>query len=114
MSNDKDPYFVPSGPLTVETITFHMTNLDFVATEVKHAFEMTDTTFKYKCPCKKGFHVHGNGGDPFTNRVEYRSSHCIAQQKSKESVELEIHITDDTIRKLTSKKPGNKSLHSSK
>ena len=109
MSNDKDPYFVPSGPLTVETITFHMTNLDFVATEVKHAFEMTDTTFKYKCPCKKGFHVHGNGGDPFTNRVEYRSSHCqfqscIAQQKSKEPVELEIHITDETARKLITKK----------
>ena len=71
-----------------------MTDLDFVAV---HAFEMTDTSFKYKCPCKKGFHTHGNGGDPFSNRVEYRSSHC---QRSKESAELEIHITDDTIRKL--------------
>ena len=25
---------------------------------------------------KKGFHAHGNGGDPHTNRVEHRSSHC--------------------------------------
>ena len=83
------------------TSTYHMTNLDFVAVQ---AFEMTDTTFKYKCPCKKGFHIHGNGGDPFTNRVEYRSSHCIAQQKSKEPVELEIHITDETARKLITKK----------
>ena len=89
-----DPYFVPSGPLTLETITYHGTDSDFVAVQ---AFEMTDTTFKYKCPCKKGFHIHGNGGDPFTNRVEYRSSHC---ERSKEPVELEIHITDDTIRKL--------------
>ena len=108
MSNNMDPYFVPPGPLTVETITYHLTNLDFIATEVKHAFEMTDTTFKYRCPCKKGFHVHGNGGDSSTNRVEYRSSHCIAQQKSKESVELEIHITDDTIRKLKKQKSKSK------
>ena len=86
------------------TSIYHMTNLDFVATEVKQAFEMTDTTFKYRCLCKKGFHVHGNGGDPFTNRVEYRSSHC---QRSKEPVELEIHITDETARKLITKKPGN-------
>ncbi len=99
MSNNKDPYFVPPGPLKVETITFH---LDFVAVL---AYEMTDTTFKYKCPCKKGFHIHGNGGDPFTNRVEYRTSHC---QRSKEPVELEIHITDQTTRKLKKQKSKSK------
>ena len=105
MSNNKGPYFVPPGPLTVETITYQVIeDTDFIATEVTHAVEMTDTTFKYKCPCKKGFHVHGNGGDPFTNRVEYRTSHC---QRSKEPVELEIHITDKTTRKLKTKKPGN-------
>ena len=102
MSNNMDPYFVPPGPLTVETITYHLTNLDFVAT---HAYEMTDTTFKYKCPCKKGFHIHGNGGDPSTNRVEYRTSHC---QRSKEPVELEIHITDQTTRKLKKQKSKSK------
>ena len=80
-----DPYFMPAGPLTVEVI-----DVD--------ACEMTDTTFKYKCNCKKGFHVHGNGGDPFANRVESRSSHC-AEFKG----EMRIHITDNTIRKLKSK-----------
>ena len=44
------------------TTYYHMPDLDF---ELVHAYEMTDTTFKYKCPCKKGFHCHGNGGDPF-------------------------------------------------
>ena len=94
---------MPPGPLAVEAITYHMQVIedsDFITT---HAFEMTDTTFKYRCPCKKGFHVHGNGGDPFTNRVEYRSSHCqfqscVAQQRSKEPLELEIHITNETAR----------------
>jgi len=97
-----DPYFVPSGPLTLATITYHGSDSDFVAVQ---ASEMTDTTFKYKCPCKKGFHIHGNGGDPFTNRVEYRSSHC---ERLKEPVELEIHITDDTIRKLRKLKSKSK------
>ncbi len=105
MSNDKDPYYKP-GPLVVGATTYHGSDLDFVAVQ---AFEMTDTTFKYKCPCKKGFHIHGNGGDPFTNRVEYRTSHCQFQ-----SCNVEIHITDKTTRKLISKKPGNKSLHLSK
>ena len=59
-----DPYSVPPGALTVETITYHGSDLDFV---LVHAYEMTDTQFKYKCSCKKGFHCHGNGGDPFTN-----------------------------------------------
>ena len=90
------------------TSIYHVIEATDSESEVKHAFEMTDTTFKYRCLCKKGFHVHGNGGDPFTNRVEYRSSHCIAQQKSKESVELEIHITDDTIRKLKKQKSKSK------
>jgi predicted SprT family Zn-dependent metalloprotease len=60
-----------------------------------HAFEMSDTQFKYKCACRLKFHRHGNGGDPLTNRQEYRSGHCLAQPG-----ELCIHITDKTIRKL--------------
>ena len=83
-----DPYFVPAGPLTVEVI-----DVD--------ACEMTDTQFKYPCKCKKGFHVHGNGGDPWTNRVEDRTSHCQGIHKGRE---MRIHITDsNTIRKLKSK-----------
>ena len=100
----EDPYSVPPGALTVETITYHP---DFI---VVHAYEMTDTAFKYKCPCKKGFHIHGNGGDPFTNRIEYRSSHCIAQPNgsSPESVDLEIVIDDRTVRKLKKQKSKSK------
>ena len=79
-------------------MTYHGSDLDFTAA---HAYEMTDTQFKYRCLCKKGFHCHGNGGDPLTNRVEYRSSHC-------QSEDLEIHIDDRTVRKLISKKPENK------
>ena len=45
-------------------------------TPFKWAYEMDKTQFKYRCLCKKGYHAHGNGGDPHTNRVEYRSSHC--------------------------------------
>ena len=45
-------------------------------TPFKWAYEMDKTQFKYRCPCKKGYHAHGNGGDPHTNRVEHRSSHC--------------------------------------
>ena len=89
-----DPYYVAAGPLTVETITLHGPDSDFTAV---HAYEMTDTMFKYKCPCAKGFHTHGNGGDPFVNRVEYRSSHC---DRSAQSEDLEIHIDDMTVRKL--------------
>ena len=88
------------------TSIYHMQEIDeidLVATEVKQAFEMTDTTFRYRCPCKKGFHIHGNGGDPFTNRVEYRSSHCKYQSR-----ELEIHITDKTTRKLKKQKSKSK------
>jgi hypothetical protein len=83
-------------------MTYHGSDLDFTAA---HAYEMTDTQFKYRCLCKKGFHCHGNGGDPFTNRVEYRSSHC---DRSSQSEDLEIHIDDRTVRKLISKKPENK------
>jgi hypothetical protein len=97
-----DPYYVPPGPLTVETVTYHGPELDFV---LVHAYEMTDTVFKYKCPCKKGYHVHGNGGDPFTNRREFRSTHC---QRSPESVDLEILIDDRTTRKLKKQKSTSK------
>ena len=33
-------------------------------TPLKWAYEMDKTQFKYRCPCKKGYHAHGNGGDP--------------------------------------------------
>ena len=84
-------------------MTYHGSDLDFTAV---HAYEMTDTQFKYRCLCKKGFHCHGNGGDPFTNRVEYRSSHCVApstDERPSHSEDLEIHIDDRTVRKLTNK-----------
>ena len=115
-----DPYSVPPGALTVETITYHMQvieDLDFI---VVHAYEMTDTQFKYKCSCKNGFHCHGNGGDPFTNRIEYRSSHCqfqscIAQpngrspqQVNEGPCDLEIIINDRTTRKLKKQKSKSK------
>ena len=101
-SIETDPYFVPPGALTVETITYHGSDLDFV---LVHAYEMTNTQFKYKCPCKKGFHCHGNGGDPFTNRIEYRSSHCL---RSSQSIDLEILIDDRTTRKLKKQKSKSK------
>ena len=75
------------------TTQVHMPALDF---EFVHAYEMNDTQLKYRCKCKKGYHVHGNGGDPLTNRVEYRASHC----PHRLSKNLEIHITDKTIRNL--------------
>ena len=78
-------------------MTYHGSDLTFTAI---HAHEMTDTQFKYKCVCKKGFHCHGNGGDPLTNRVEYRSSHCHSVRSS-QSEDLEIHIDDRTVRKLS-------------
>ena len=81
-------------------IIYHGSDLNFVAV---HAFEMTDTVFKYRCPCKKLFHIHGNDGDIFTNRVEYRTSHC---DRSPKSIHLEIHITDKTTRRL--RKPNKK------
>eukprot|EP01044_Picomonas_judraskeda_P001854 COSAG03_NODE_119_length_12315_cov_126.503847_5_plen_89_part_00 len=80
----------------IDAVTYHGSDLDFVMVD---AFEMTDTQFKYRCFCTKGYHVHGNGGDPFTNRVEYRSSHC--PSRNQQSKHLEIHITDRTERKLT-------------
>ena len=61
------------------------------------AVEITETVFKYKCNCKRGFHSHGSAGD-LSNRVEERVSHCPQCPG-----ELRIHITDATIRKLKSK-----------
>jgi predicted SprT family Zn-dependent metalloprotease len=63
------------------------------------AYEMNDSQFKYRCKCKKGYHSHGNCGDPETNRVEYRSSHCPHIK-----TEVAVHITDETARKLKSKR----------
>ena len=91
MTETPDPYYVLPGPLVVDVV-------ELVPEIDVQACEMTDTTFKYRCKCKKGFHIHGNGGDPFTNRVEHRSSHCPDFDG-----EVNIHITDNTKRKLKSK-----------
>ena len=92
------------------TSCYHMPDLNF---EIVHAYEMTDTVFKYRCPCKKGFHIHGNGGDPFHNRIEYRSSHCLRSpqqpnERSSQSIDLEIVIDDRTVRKLKKQKSKSK------
>jgi hypothetical protein len=92
------------------TNCYHMPDLNF---EIVHAYEMTDTVFKYKCSCKKGFHIHGNGGDPFHNRIEYRSSHCLRSpqqpnERSSQSIDLEIVIDDRTVRKLKKQKSKSK------
>ena len=92
------------------TSCYHMPDLNF---ELVHAYEMTDTAFKYKCSCKKGFHIHGNGGDPFHNRIEYRSSHCLRSpqqpnERSSQSIDLEIVIDDRTVRKLKKQKSKSK------
>jgi predicted SprT family Zn-dependent metalloprotease len=82
--------------ITMIQFNVHATTDDF---HHVRAYEMNDTQFKYKCKCKKGYHAHGNGGDPHSNRVEYRSSHC-PHIKS----EVAVHITDETARKLKSKR----------
>ena len=63
-----------------------------------HAYEMSDRCFRYKCCCKQGFHSHGNGGDPFNNRLEFRTTHCSLSPGQ----EMCIVIDDKTIRKLKS------------
>ena len=68
-----------------------------------HATLMTDTWFRYKCACRKGYHTHGNGGEALTNRVEHRSSHCPAYQGA-----VTIVIDDDTVRKLKKQKSKSK------
>ena len=75
----------------------HFVQDDFYHTA---AYEMTDTQFKVKCKCKKGYHVFGNGGDALTNRTEYRSSHCPNATDPGYSAreELAIHITEQTAR----------------
>ena len=67
----------------------HFVQDDFYHTA---AYEMTDTQFKVKCKCKKGYHVFGNGGDALSNRTEYRSSHCLSV---KPSYKAERKITGD-------------------
>ena len=42
---------------------------------------------------KPTIHIHGNDGD-FSNRIEYRSSHCSFKTNSN----IEILIDDDTIK----------------
>jgi len=74
---------------------FELYNEDLV--EV-HAYEMSDRQFRYKCCCKQGFHSHGNGGDPCSNRLEFRTTHC----PHNPGQELCIVIDGKTIRKLKS------------
>ena len=78
-------------------------NDHFVQDDFYHtaAYEMTDTQFKVKCKCKKGYHVFGNGGDALTNRTEYRSRHCLRQGDT-DGRDLAIRITKQTVRKLKS------------
>ena len=62
------------------------------------AYEITSAIVKYRCQCKRGFHIHGSAGD-LSNRVEERVSHCHLYP----DVPVRIHITDATIRKIKSK-----------
>ena len=63
------------------------------------ACEMNFKQFKYRCPygCKQTFHLHGNCGDPDTNRVEHRICHC---SKSDGPTMVAVHITANTKRKI--------------
>ena len=64
---------------------------------------MTDTQFSYQCLMCSKRHWHGNGGDPITNRVECRGSHCKAVHQ-----DVKIYITDETVRKLKPKRKQKK------
>jgi hypothetical protein len=66
------------------------------------ACEMSLKQFKYRCPfkCQEKFHFHGNGGDPHTNRLEYRATHCL----NAPPCEIVIAITSNTKRKLKPKR----------
>ena len=43
--------------------------------EIVHASQITDTTFRIRCACRKGFHLFGSNGD-LSDRHEHRVSHC--------------------------------------
>jgi len=61
------------------------------------AYEIDAYQFYYSCPdCKRGFHVHGNCKDWWTNRTESRSSHC--SKKLLGSGDIEVVINDSTKR----------------
>jgi hypothetical protein len=63
-----------------------------------HATQITETTFRYPCCCKRGFHIHGSNGD-LSNREEYRSSHCHSAVHKYDGPVC-IVIDDDTERVL--------------
>ncbi len=54
-----------------------------------------ETQFGYKCDTCKNEHRHGCGKDPFRNRIERRSCHCLNYNK-----DVLIEITVDTLRNL--------------
>eukprot|EP01048_Picozoa_sp_COSAG05_P015355 COSAG05_NODE_1844_length_3977_cov_2.730015_1_plen_73_part_00 len=64
---------------------------------------MTNTQVSYLCPCCSKRHWHGNGGDHTANRVECRGSHCKATPG-----DVRIHITEQTVRQLKSKRKHTK------
>ena len=43
--------------------------------KIVHASQITDTTFRIRCACRKGFHLFGSNGD-LSDRHEHRVSHC--------------------------------------
>ena len=68
-----------------------------------HATQITETTFRYPCSCKRGFHIHGSNGD-LSNREEHRSCHC-----SKYDGPACVVIDDDTERVLKGAKKKSQS-----
>ena len=63
-----------------------------------HATQITETTFRYPCSCKRGFHIHGSNGD-LSNREEHRSCHCYSALHKYDGPVC-IVIDDDTERVL--------------
>ena len=80
------------------------------------ACEMNNKQFKYRCSfgCSQKYHVHGNCGDYETNRVEHRISHCHASKAPTVSAMIAVHITKNTVRKLTPLKPKTKQSNASR
>ena len=72
-----------------------------------HVTQITETTFRYPCSCKRGFHIHGSNGD-LSNREEYRSSHCHSAVHKYDGPVC-IVIDDDTERVLKGAKKKSQS-----
>ena len=72
-----------------------MTELHVIATKVDRVH------IEYHCPICHSVHRHGSMGST-RNRVESRSSHCT---KSEHPRDVNIHITDATLRPRSDGKP---------